>query len=101
MPQYKQSSPYANTGIFSGALDVLVYRSFPKEADDISFVINSVYALRPDKLAYDLYEDSGLWWVFAVRNPNTISDPIYDFREGITIKLPKRDTLNRALGVGG
>jgi hypothetical protein len=54
--RYSQSSPYKKTGYFENALDVLVPRTITKEADDIVFVINNIYALRPDKLAYDLYD---------------------------------------------
>ena len=99
MAEYKQASPYANTGFFRGALDVWKSRSITKEADDVQFTINSIYANRPDKLAYDLYNDSNLWWVFAVRNPNVIEDPIFDFQEGKIIFVPKLSTLVRDLGL--
>jgi hypothetical protein len=49
-------------------------------------------------LAYDLYGTAGLWWVFAQRNPNTLPDPLGDFREGVQIYVPKIDTLKAALG---
>ena len=97
--RYSQSSPYKKTGYFENALDVLVPRTITKEADDIVFEINNIYALRPDKLAYDLYGDSGLWWVFSARNPNVIEDPIFDFQIGKRIYLPKKRTLERDLGI--
>lgn len=97
--RYSQSSPYIQTSFFDNALDVLRYRTITKEPDDVKFTIDSVYALRPDKLAYDLYGDSGLWWVFANRNPNTIEDPIFDFQVGVTIYLPKLSTLKTDLGI--
>ena len=71
----------------------------PKLADDVSVTINGVYRYRPDLLSYDLYGDSRLWWVFAMRNPNTITDPIWDFKEGTTIFVPKKATLISALGL--
>ena len=77
----------------------MVPRTITKEADDIIFEINNIYALRPDKLAYDLYGDSGLWWVFAARNPNVIEDPIFDFQIGKKIYLPKKVTLEKDLGI--
>jgi len=97
--RYSQNSPYKNTGSFNNALDVMKHRAISKQPDDVRFQINSIYALRPDKLAYDLYNDAGLWWVFAARNPNVIEDPIFDFQIGKTIYLPKKSTLDIDLGL--
>lgn len=99
MADYLTSSPYFMTDTVGEYLDTLSYRSIPKEADDIVYTIKSQHALRPDLLAYDLYGDANLWWVFAVRNPNTIEDPIFDFQAGVTIYLPKSTTLKRVLGL--
>ena len=96
---YDQSSPYFITPINDGYLDVLVRRDIPKEPDDVVYTIKSMHALRPDILAYDLYGDAGLWWVFAARNPNSIEDPIFDFQPGRTIFLPKLSTLKTVLGI--
>lgn len=96
---YNQSSPYFTTSMTDNYLSVLNFRTIPKQVDDILYTITSVHALRPDLLAYDLYGDSNLWWVFAVRNPNTIEDPIYDFQSGRSIYLPKLATLKTALGI--
>jgi hypothetical protein len=99
MAQYLTSSPYFNTEQYGEFLDVLSYRTIPKEVDDIVYTIKPQHALRPDLLAYDLYGDANLWWVFAVRNPNTIEDPIFDFQAGVTIFLPKSTTLKKVLGL--
>jgi hypothetical protein len=97
--RYSQSSPYKNTKYFRNALDIMKHRAITKQPDDVPFEINSIYALRPDKLAFDLYGDAGLWWVFAARNPNVIEDPIFDFQTGKRIFLPKKSTLDRDLGL--
>jgi len=99
MPNYKQSSPYFATGYSENFLDVMTNRPIPRQADDQYVTLNQAYEYRPDLLAYDLYEDSNLWWVFAQRNPNTIKDPIWDFKTGIKIFLPKISTLKTALGI--
>ena len=96
---YKKTSPYAGTSIYGSFLDVLTYRKISKKADDVTYTINSVYKYRPDTLAFDLYGDPNLWWVFAVRNPNVIRDPIFDFKPGVTIYIPKKDTLIAELGI--
>ena len=63
------------------------------------WTIDRIYAYRPDLLAFDLYGTPRLWWVFAQRNPNEIEDPIYDFKPGVTIQLPKLTTLQNDLGI--
>ena len=57
------------------------------------------YENRPDLLAYDLYGDVNLWWVFAVRNKDVIKDPVYDMVAGVTIRLPQMTTLKQSLGI--
>lgn len=99
MATYKNSSPYAATKTFGPFLDILNYRPITKKADDVTYVINSVYQYRPDMLAHDLYDDAGLWWVFAARNPNVIKDPIFGFTAGVTIYIPQKSTLVSDLGV--
>jgi len=99
MPQYNKSSPYYTTSVTNNYLDVINFRDIPAQADDIYFEITKNYENRPDLLAYDLYKDVGLWWVFAVRNKSTIKDPVFDFTAGTKIYLPKITTLKTALGV--
>lgn len=96
---YSKSSPYRSTEIVNNYLDVLTLRDFPYEKDDILFEITATYEKRPDLLAYDLYEDSNLWWVFAVRNRSILKDPIYDMQAGVKIYLPKLSTLKKSLGL--
>jgi hypothetical protein len=76
----------------------MVNRPFPKESDDLSFTINLTYQYRPDLLAFDLYDDARLWWVFYQRNPNTLTKPPLDFVANTVILLPKITTLKSALG---
>lgn len=99
MATYSKTSPYFETGQFGSFLDVLNYRSIPQQFDDIEYVIDTVYEYRPDLLAYDLYGSSSLWWVFAVRNPNILKDPLFDFAAGQIIRIPKKETLVSALGL--
>ena len=97
---YPQASPYNNTGVVNQSfLDIMVNRPIPKLPDDKYWEITSVYNLRPDLLAYDLYTDSRLWWVFASRNPNRLKDPLFDFKTGVGIYLPKADLLKQILGL--
>jgi hypothetical protein len=100
MASYTNASFYRNTPSFDDRyLDVLVQRTIPKLPDDILFTITPTYEFRPDNLAYDLYGNANLWWVFAVRNKNTLIDPIYDFKSGVRIYLPKKSSLTQVLGI--
>ena len=98
MADYSNTSPYFNTRQIADYLDILSPRTITAELDDQEYTIERTYAYRPDLLAYDLYGSPRLWWVFAQRNPDQIEDPIYDFKPGIKIFLPKISTLKSALG---
>ena len=91
--QYDRTSPYYKTAMNQNYLDVASLPSVPKKADDVLFTVNKTYQYRPDLLAYDLYGDPGLWWVFAMRNPNAIQDPVFSMKIGTQIFLPKKETL--------
>jgi len=99
MAVYSKTSPYYGTVMAQGYLDVMTYRDFERQEDDIEWIITKNYENRPDLLAFDLYGDVNLWWVFAVRNPNVIKDSVYDLKSGTKIFLPKLSTLKRDLGI--
>lgn len=97
---YPTTSPYYLTDVYKNQfLDVYINRNIPKLSDDVYWEITSTYNLRPDLLAYDTYNDSRLWWVFAVRNPNKLKDPMFDFVTGKKIYLPKLSVLKQVLGL--
>ena len=99
MATYSKSSPYYATGSMGSFLDLLEYRDIPKNSNDVEYEIDAVYKYRPDLLAYDLYGNAGLWWVFAVRNPNALKDPLFDFSPGTIIFIPTKETLVATLGL--
>jgi hypothetical protein len=77
----------------------MTFRDIPAETDDILFEVTSTYENRPDLLAYDLYSDVNLWWVFAVRNKSIIKDPTFDLVAGVKIYLPKLSSIKKSLGI--
>ena len=99
MAQYTQSSPWSITPQNNFYLELLEIRPVPAEDDDFQYVIESQYKHRPDLLAYDLYGNPKLWWVFVQRNMSVLRDPIYDFDTGTVIYIPKRSNLEKFLGV--
>ena len=98
MTTYAKTSPYYNTSITNNYLDVINFRDIPSYRDDLLFQVTATYEHRPDLLAYDLYKDARLWWVFSVRNKSIIKDPVFDLIAGVKIYLPKASTLQRVIG---
>ena len=100
MAAYIGTSPWYNTPTQEGQyLDILKIRPIPAESDDVLITIEPQYNHRPDLLAFDLYNDKDLWWVFAQRNMEILKDPIFDMVPGIEIYVPKGDALTRVLGI--
>lgn len=100
MASYSNTSPWFLTNINSEIyLDLLEYRSIPKDSSDIVFEITPQYTYRPDLLSFDLYGTPKLWWVFTVRNPDILKDPVFDFVSGTKIFLPKKSMLSSIVGI--
>lgn len=90
--KYRTDSVYRNTPIINNKyLEIL-----EPSIDDLSeyntkpMTLASKYDQRPDKLAYDLYGNAKLWWVFAQFNQDTLKDPIMDFKSGLEIQVPTK-----------
>lgn len=96
---YGITSPYMETGIYRLGLDVMQHRPIPRYKEDKLYEIETQYNYRPHLLAFDLYGDEHLWWVFSARNPSQLKDPYFDFVTGNKIYLPSSQTLSNALGL--
>lgn len=96
---FRPDSFLKNAGSIDGTfLDV---NNLPKLAANINdelYIITAGYAERPDALAHLLYGSARLWWVFAIRNPDVIKDPIRDFKEGTAIYLPSAENVKIIAG---
>jgi hypothetical protein len=101
MSSYSEYSPYYNTSNDrQGRLGIWVPRPISGSSRDQYITISEAYNQRPDLMAYDLYGDSRLWWVFAQRNPNALaSDPLGNFLSGTQIYIPDANELKTSLGV--
>lgn len=99
MAIYSRTSPWADTPIENNFLGNLRIRPVSAEPDDYLYTIEPQYTYRPDLLAFDLYQDSKLWWVFIQRNLDVLQDPVFDFVAGTKIYIPKGDSLQKALGL--
>ena len=99
MAKYTKTSPWYTTNITNNYLDILNIRAVSAEVDDFLYTIESQYQYRPDLLAFDLYGDAKLWWVFIQRNLDVLQDPILDFVPGTQIYICKNSELIPALGI--
>ena len=97
--KYTNTSPWFKTPIKQDYLDILKIRPVAAETVDFLYTIEIQYRHRPDLLAYDLYGDSTLWWVFVQRNLDVLEDPIFDFVPGVQIYIPQYSKLRTALGI--
>lgn len=95
---YPSASAYSATPQTSWYISNYVYRPISVDSGDKTYTIASRYNNRPDLLAYDLYGNPSYWWIFCVRNPNVIRDPIWDFVAGAVIVIPSQAHLKAALG---
>ena len=96
---YSSTSPWYTTTMTSDYMGILSIRPVSAEPDDFLYTIQVQYTYRPDLLAFDIYGDEKLWWVFIQRNMNILQDPIYDFQPGVIIYVPQKQNLTTALGL--
>ena len=96
---YKPASPYYNTPTWGQFLDVWKGVTIAADPSDARYQIDPPYNRRPDLLAYDMYGDTNLWWVFSVRNPDVLLDPIFSFIAPTIIYVPTKSVVHAALGL--
>jgi hypothetical protein len=97
--EYSSTSPWFKTPIEKDKLSIFRIRPVSAQPDDFLYTIEPQYTFRPDLLSYDLYQTTRLWWVFTQRNMDILQDPIWDFKAGTTIYLPKKSALFQILGL--
>ena len=90
---YRNTSPYYKTSQTSLYLEHYVHREIPPDSTDIAYSVPTKFQNRPDLLSYEHYGTADYWWIFAIRNPDQIKDPIYDLVAGLEIYLPTKDRL--------
>ena len=96
--QYRGDSFYANTktvdfylGVWNDDINLSI-------VGDTTVEIHSKYNLRPDLMAYDLYGSPNYWWVFALKNKDTLIDPVEDFETGLRITVPSKNGIKSLIG---
>jgi len=93
---YKSHSPWSRTSVISNRiLDIQRKRFLFKDPLDEEAVIPQYMDRRPDLMSFEKYGTAKYWWIFAHRNADTIIDPINDFSAGKTIRIPKRENIDK------
>jgi len=90
--KYKSSSNYALTSLNRKYLDIYVppLTKQTLSVETRKTIIPSKFDLRPDLMAYELFGNSNAWWILIHYNRDVIKDPIFDFKSGLEIVVPKR-----------
>lgn len=78
-------------------INYLNLKGFKPSVTDVTITIDKKTENRPDLLAYELYADSNLWWVFTLRNPDLLRDPVGDMVPGLKIKVPTLERVQQRL----
>lgn len=98
MSKYNKNSFIKSPKIYDKRfLDLNTLPKISQSSSDVVYTIEPDYDERPDVLAHKLYGSSELWWVFALRNPDILYDPIRDFKAGVDIILPSETAVERVV----
>jgi hypothetical protein len=95
---HRRDSFLRNASTFDGFLDLNTLPKLPEDPFEVDYKIKESESKRPDILATNLYSTPRLWWVFALKNPDIIKDPIEDFKAGVIIKIPSPETVKSLVG---
>ena len=95
MAEFNRYSLYKNTPSSKYYRDYYNPIEIRYDDSDIYIIVTSEYQFRPGKLANDMLGSPRLFWVFEYFNPNQISDPIFDLKEGMILRIPTQDRLMR------
>lgn len=89
---YDSKSYLYNTNYNKFYLDVAKLDSL-KDATGDYVVVPPGCEHRIDLFSYQQYNSSRLWWVIALANADIIKDPIWDFKAGMTVLVPRNVAL--------
>lgn len=90
---YRRNSVYSQTEFRDFYLDLWNPPEVLRTSDDLRVTVTAAQAGRPDLLSQQLYGTPRLWWVFAMRNPDLLKDPVNDFVAGLELFAPQPNNL--------
>lgn len=86
---------YENTEVSNNILQIANLPELPTSSDDEFWTIEGKYHQRPDKLAHEKYGSEKYYYVFLLANMDLMEDPVFDFEEGLTIRVPSKNNVRR------
>ncbi len=90
---YTEKSYLYNSGSFKKFfLDTVILPTL-KGSNGIYIEVPPECESRPDLLSFQQYGTSRLWWVIALANPDSLKDPIWDLKSGMTVFIPNKDLI--------
>ena len=90
----KESSQYFDTPLVDNSyLDIARIRPLLPDVTDQDYTVPPKFANRPDLLAFELYNNPNLWWVFQLLNMDKLVDPQNDLVEGLVIRIATADRV--------
>jgi hypothetical protein len=93
MVEFSDYSLYTNTPVNQFYRGYYQPIDIPFDSSDMFMLIPSDYQYKPGRLANMLYGSARLSWIFSYFNREKISDPIFDFKEGLIIRCPTKERL--------
>ncbi len=91
---HKESSQYFDTPLVDNSyLDIARIRPLLPDVTDQDYTVPPKFANRPDLLAFELYDNPNLWWVFQLLNMDKLVDPQNDLVEGLVIRIATADRV--------
>lgn len=95
---YDNKSYLSNTNYKKFYLDTAILPSMADATGD-EVIIPQECEYRIDLFSYKMYGSSRLWWVIALANADIISDPIWDFKAGLKILVPRNSAMIEQLSM--
>lgn len=96
MAQYSTFSPYSKVKQ-TWYLGYYSPRGLLPADSDTMYTIETKYNEQPWRLAKERFGNERLYYIFALLNPNIIEDPVYDFKAGVTIRIPTMKRIKEYL----
>ena len=93
MVEFSEYSLYTNTPVNQFYRGYYQPIDIPKDSSDLFILIPSEYHHKPGKMAYTMYGTARLSWIFSYFNREIISDPLFDFEEGLIIRCPTKERV--------
>lgn len=89
---YSDKSYLKNTGFRKFFLDTAQLPKIDTTVGDF-VIVPTECENRMDLFSYQQYGSSRMWWIIALANADAIKDPIWDFKSGMTVFVPRDSAL--------